>query len=330
VARLPGREPSAVRAHLREQIHAAYNRRRAVFPVEWIIEEAYARPAHAGGHDIRTGHAMVAGWANAKYACRWTAESVEQTYGSDIQKIGDALLAMQYEYLMPKDGEGPLAREVDQAIERCAGRPAKLRQWARERFRDALDESIFDTAQDGTAGHAAAANLRDALIEAGREWLCWEFNRFECALLLRSYDEAWMDHLLEMDHLKYAIMQRPLGGDQTHPQSQYAIEGREYFEKMWGRIRGLVLDRILRVRPSGAVEGRSIYQAVEVRHDEAVGAGFKGVTGVERQPGLEAQGEVRVTDPIRRTQPRVKPNDPCPCGSGKKYKKCHGSRAASK
>ncbi|MGB9623794.1 MAG: SEC-C metal-binding domain-containing protein, partial [Phycisphaerae bacterium] len=158
----------------------------------------------------------------------------------------------------------------------------------------------------------------------------WEFNRFECALLLRSYDEAWMDHLLEMDHLKYAIMQRPLGGDQTHPQSQYAIEGREYFEKMWGRIRGLVLDRILRVRPSGAVEGRSIYQAVEVRHDEAVGAGFKGVTGVERQPGLEAQGEVRVTDPIRRTQPRVKPNDPCPCGSGKKYKKCHGSRAASK
>ncbi len=322
LGRLPSREPATVRAHLREQIHSAYDRRRAVFPVEWIIEEAYARPAHAGGHDIRSGHAITAGWANAKYACRWTPESIEQTYGSDIQKIGDALLALQYEYLMPKDGEGPLAREVDQAIERCAGKPAKLRQWARERFRDALDESIFDTAQAGTA------NLRAALIETGREWLCWEFNRFECALLLRSYDEAWMDHLLEMDHLKYAIMQRPLGGDQTHPQSQYAIEGREYFEKMWGRIRGLVLDRILRVRPSGAVEGRSIYQAVEVRHDEAVGAGFKGVTGVEPQPGLEAQGEVRVTEPIRRTQPRVKPNDPCPCGSGKKYKKCHGSRAA--
>ena len=43
-----------------------------------------------------------------------------------------------------------------------------------------------------------------------------------------------------MDHLKHAIAQRPMGGDQTHPQSQYAIEGRQVFDQMWSSIRNRV------------------------------------------------------------------------------------------
>ncbi|NUQ47655.1 MAG: SEC-C domain-containing protein, partial [Phycisphaerae bacterium] len=45
-----------------------------------------------------------------------------------------------------------------------------------------------------------------------------------------------------------------------------------------------------------------------------------------RAAGLRSQGEQRVVDPIRRDQPRVGRNDPCPCGSGKKYKQCHGKK----
>ncbi len=300
------------------------------FPVEWIIEEAYGRQAEAGAQDSRWGHAVVADWVRAKFARAWDPDTLQAKYDGDLQRIGDALFALQREFLGDDGlGHGALAAEIDQALERFAGKPAKLREWAKARFRDAVDEGVFDAVSNSADGGGdPAGGLREALIETGRQWLCWEFNRFESMLLLRSYDEAWMDHLLEMDHLKYAIMQRPLGGDQTHPQSQYAIEGREYFEKMWGRVREMVLDRILRVRASGAIEGRSIYQATQARHDEATGAGFKGMAAPVGQAGLEAQGEVRVTEPIRRAQPRVKPNEPCPCGSGKKYKKCCGSRTA--
>jgi len=315
---LADRPPAAIREDLRRRIHAAYERRRAVFPIEYVIEEAFARTADQGAADSRWGYEVIASFVRAKYARTWNPDELLDRYRGDIQRLGDDLLAIQLEYLRTDDPDCPLLREIDAAIERSGENTAKLREWARVRFRDAFDEAAFD------AAGRDRARWREILIDSGREWLCWEFNRFECSLLLRSYDEAWMDHLLEMDHLKYSIMQRPLGGDQTHPQSQYAIEGREYFEKMWDRIRELVLDRILRVRATGAIQGRSIYQAMQVRHDEAIGSGVR--AGPELRPGLEAQGEIRVTEPIRRTQPKVGPNQPCPCGSGRKFKKCCGSR----
>ena len=326
VSDLTGQASGAVCEAIRGRVRAAYERRRMTFPVEWIVEEAYARRAGEGSQDIRWGHAMVAGWVQAKYGRSWHPDAMQEQFHGDVQRIGDAIFALQLEFF-GQDGTAPgsLAAEVDQVLDRCRDKPGKLREWARERFRDAFDEAAYDAAATDGGGRT---RLREWLVETGRLWLTWEFNRFECALLLRSYDEAWMDHLLEMDHLKYAIMQRPLGGDQTHPQSQYAIEGREYFDKMWTRVREMVLDRVLRVRASGAVEGRSIYQATQARHDEALGAGFRGMETPVGQAGLEAQGEVRVTEPIRRVQPRVKPNEPCPCGSGKKYKKCCGGRTA--
>jgi preprotein translocase subunit SecA len=319
----------AIQRALLRVVEDSYEKRRAVFPIEWIIEEAYARRAGSGS-ETRWGHELVAGWANAKFGGGWSAERLQKECGGDIQGIGDALLSYQRRCLEENGtADNPLADQIDKVLDEYAARPFALRQWATNRFKDAFDDNEFEAlvGELGDGGEFRGA-AREMLLEAGRHWLCWEFNRFECSLLLRSYDEAWMDHLLEMDHLKYAIMQRPLGGDQTHPQSQYAIEGREYFQKMWGRARDLVLDRILRVRPSGDPSGRSIYQATETRHDASVGTGFAGARAAAaaeaQQAGLQAQGEVRVTETIRRTKPKVKPNEPCPCGSGKKYKKCCG------
>ena len=88
----------------------------------------------------------------------------------------------------------------------------------------------------------------------GREMLRWELSQLERYVLLRIYDQAWKDHLLEMDHLKSAIMQRPLGGDQSHPQSQFAIEGRDLFTQMWDRIANRVTDIIFKIR-AGRIPG---------------------------------------------------------------------------
>jgi preprotein translocase subunit SecA len=129
-----------------------------------------------------------------------------------------------------------------------------------------------------------------------------------------------------MDHLKSAIMQRPMGGDQTHPQSQFAIEGREQFEQMWKTIRNRVTDTIFKI--SGGVEQATTTDnrmtRMQTQHAEATNAGLAG--GDESQKAaMQAQGEEGgKTTRIVRDQPKVGRNDPCPCGSGKKYKQCHG------
>jgi preprotein translocase subunit SecA len=181
--------------------------------------------------------------------------------------------------------------------------------------------------------------VASGLYAVGREMLRWELSRLENFVLLRLYDQAWKDHLLEMDHLKHAIMQRPLGGDQTHPQSQYAIEGREYFDKMWSRISERVTDMIFKVKmtsgpggPSGQAGGPGPEAggggpSLQMQHADATGAGFAGAAAADQAAAMRAQGVEKKVETIRRAQPRVKRNDPCPCGSGKKFKQCCGRNA---
>ena len=159
-------------------------------------------------------------------------------------------------------------------------------------------------------------------MQAGSEMVRWELTQLERYILLRIYDQGWKDHLLEMDHLKNAIMQRPLGGDQTHPQSQYAIEGRGLFGQMWKIIRDRVTDTIFKVSGGEVSQaGAQRMQAMQARHDSAMGAGF---AGADQEAAMKAQGEAAQPKTIRREQAKVGRNSPCPCGSGKKYKQCCG------
>jgi preprotein translocase subunit SecA len=160
--------------------------------------------------------------------------------------------------------------------------------------------------------------------------LRWELSRLEHFVLLRIHDQCWKDHLLEMDHLKHAIMQRPLGGDQTHPQSQYAIEGREYFDQMWSRIRERVSDMIFKVKMTGGGPGPTDTAAprtMQMMHADATGTGFAGAAAADQNAAMRAQGVEQKVATIRRDKPKVGRNAPCPCGSGKKYKQCCGRNA---
>ena len=156
--------------------------------------------------------------------------------------------------------------------------------------------------------------------------LRWELTRLEQFVLLRLYDQAWKDHLLEMDHLRSAIQQRPLGGDQTHPQSQFAIEGRDLFSQMWSRITERVTDIIFKVQITSGEDERArkpAGSAVSFAHDDATGAGFASAS-VDQSAAMRAQNTEQKVETIRRERPKVGRNEPCPCGSGKKFKQCHG------
>jgi len=144
-------------------------------------------------------------------------------------------------------------------------------------------------------------------------------------LLLQKIDTKWKDHLLAMDHLKGGIGLR--GYAQVDPKVEYTREARILFEQMQSSVRREVTDLILRLEPAGEERQRSaIWAGGRERHGpqteaESVAAG--GAIRRQQEAAIAATQTEEKPRPIRVVR-GVGRNDPCPCGSGKKYKKCCG------
>jgi len=287
------------------RVEEQYHQREITYPVEAAIERSGALQ---DGIDNTYVAQALAEWTSRKYGIPRRPEDFQNR---DPRDIHQELVALNEDYLT----NGKLDDEIEKAIRTRSEEEAIA--WAKQRFGPAWNPLRFQN-QSG--------DLSEKLRDQGREMLRYELSRLEQAVLLRIHDQCWKDHLLEMDHLKSAIMQRPMGGDQTHPQSQYAIEGREYFDQMWTRTRDRVTDVILKVRMGGGPGPGAIpeeMRRLQTAHSDATGAGFTSADADQRA-AMRAQGVETKTETIRREQPRVGRNDPCPCGSGKKYKHCHG------
>ncbi|RQD75132.1 preprotein translocase subunit SecA [Desulfonatronospira sp. MSAO_Bac3] len=152
--------------------------------------------------------------------------------------------------------------------------------------------------------NAVHAHLEQLKADAGDQYE--EVLRF---FLLESLDRNWKEHLLQMDHLKQGIGLRGYG--QRDPKREYKREGYELFEELLFRIKENVVRALcrLRIRKKEEVEGFRHKEQEDLRY----GAPQKG------EEKKEAKKE-----PQRRAEPKVGRNDPCTCGSGKKYKKCCG------
>ena len=142
-----------------------------------------------------------------------------------------------------------------------------------------------------------------ALYNAKQENLGDELmHELERVMMLRVVDEYWMDHIDAMEELKKGIQLRAYA--QTNPVDAYKKEGFEMFEGMIEAIQQETIRRILVAR----------VQTNEVRRERV--AKVTGESG-----GSEDAASSGKKEPVRKTI-KVGPNDPCPCGSGKKYKKC--------
>jgi preprotein translocase subunit SecA len=144
-----------------------------------------------------------------------------------------------------------------------------------------------------------------------------EMRRMERALLLQILDSAWKDHLLAMDHLRSSVGLR--GYAQIDPKVEYKREGMLLFDNMWTSVGNYVTDLIFKMEQldEGFV-GSTWVESAAIK-EEATPA-----SEIERQQqaaiaGTEADQKL---EPIRNLGPRIGRNDPCPCGSGKKYKQC--------
>ena len=165
--------------------------------------------------------------------------------------------------------------------------------------------------------------------------------------MLQIVDAQWKDHLYSLDHLKEGIGLRGYG--QRDPLVEYKKESFALFQDMKARIEEEMVRYLFWLRPvisegadaAGAPvacrPGRRRDGRRRQMYDEPSGAPSRpGVRGRGRPSAARQQaptpartGGDDVIKTVKRDEPKVGRNDPCPCGSGKKYKKCHGSRSLS-
>jgi len=162
----------------------------------------------------------------------------------------------------------------------------------------------------------AADEVFAAKLElVGRE----QFASFERMVLLQSLDTHWREHLAALDYLRQGIHLR--GYAQKNPKQEYKREAFELFSQLLGSVKLEVTRLLMTVRIQSQEEVAQAAEAIEERAEQ-----FSNVTYTH--PG-EDGSVVQETDPatLADATPRVGRNDPCPCGSGKKYKQCHGKLA---
>ena len=144
----------------------------------------------------------------------------------------------------------------------------------------------------------------------------------EKMILLRVVDNHWMEHIDAMDDLKQGIGLRALG--QINPANAYAAEGFDMFEAMVAEIREEAVRYCYNVTLRTGIERRQVMSGGQERKDEFVDKGSAGQqTSGGRMPKQAPKPEQpKKPETFRRDAPKVGRNDPCPCGSGKKYKNC--------
>ncbi|OCC16403.1 Protein export cytoplasm protein SecA ATPase RNA helicase [Dissulfuribacter thermophilus] len=156
--------------------------------------------------------------------------------------------------------------------------------------------------------------IREALFKAYEEqearFGSEEMRQVERFIVLQTLDNLWKDHLLSMDHLREGIGLRGYG--QKDPLQEYKREGYQMFLDMVDRFKEESLSLLLRIRPMREVE---IERLEEERRRKQ-----------EKLKLSHGEEEAQKPQTYRRQGKKVGRNDPCPCGSGKKYKKCCGRK----
>ena len=220
---------------------------------------------------------------------------------------------------------------LDDLLANCVDPSVQAEDWDWEKLRESLLKTFLLNLTQGPADldSQTLEALKDlitkkvsALFKLREETLGTEmFRQLQKFAILRVMDEKWKEHLYEMDRLKEGVGLRAYG--QKDPLIEYKREGFDMFQEMLGNINEEALRFVFRAqvqvdRPPPTQTERS---RMSYTHGSASGMAYqKSSAG---QGGEESPARAGKPQPVR-VEVQVGRNDPCPCGSGKKYKKCHG------
>ncbi len=312
-------DPSAAEAWLMDQARESYRKRELRYPIEFALDMTAAGLQRDPQHAIQ----QFCAWVKARFELEWTPNTLPSNRPDELAKI-------LIEEAATWDEER-FADRAERAVVAAGSSPEQLDRWFQENCFMRLTEAERKRAEDDP--QAAAAEKFASIMRS-------ELTQFERWVLLQILDQAWKDHLYAMDQLKESIGLRSFS--QRDPRIEYKREGARLFEEMHMSIRDKVSDLIFKAKltpqappapppPAATAAGQRAPQPAQPAYAAAAAAAAQAGTAQQRQDLAAATAATR-GEPIKRKKqpiramPTVGRNEPCPCGSGKKYKQCCGQR----
>jgi preprotein translocase subunit SecA len=227
--------------------------------------------------------------------------------------------------------------EIDGVVRRYVPPESVEEQWDLAGLESAL-AADFQVKAEVAAWAAADADLseesiRERVVElAVAQWGEKEaqagaevMRQFERSLMLQTLDQHWREHLANLDHLRQGIHLR--GYAQKNPKQEYKRESFELFSDMLDRVKADVVRVVLTVQVRSQQDVAAVEEAApvtNVRYQHADYEEALAATAGGEDAGSAVAAAQPKAQPFARAGSKIGRNEPCPCGSGKKYKQCHG------
>jgi len=323
-----GMNPEEAAETIRDQISQLYLRKEIELPV--AVGLARFMPESAGGGGERWDREGLARWASLRFQTDPADLPFEGKSRADISRL---MLEASRRFLEKSRVIDELPARLDKACppppvnghvpKRRPERPVPVKvanpaaavelvEWCNQQFQSDLNPEAFR--------EATRTDLETAVRWAFERKYRPELYQAERSMILDTLDTSWKDHLYFMDHLRSGI--GLVGYAQKDPKTEYRREGMAAFEQMWDRVGAQVTGTIFRIEVEIPQSTGNVWQITSTEHAAPVEDIPDDHPAIAGGPSDQDAAPI---EPIRNFGDRIGRNDPCPCGSGKKYKKCHGA-----
>ncbi len=310
-----GLDPEALKHYLRQKAYQAYGEKEAEYPV--MVGMVHFSHRDASGHKRYDREQLVA-WARERFGADISLDDLKSKQRDEVLEI---LLERSRQATSEAAAASEAARKKIAALlntDLSDSAPLAHDNGTLEELSSWLQEELHYNIPNEKLATLNRQQLAYELDMAVEDRYRPEMRKMERALVLHIVDTAWKDHLLAMDHLRSSIGLR--GYAHVDPKVEYKREGMQLFEQMWQSIAERVTDLIFRIEYMDESFLGSLWTETAAVHQEATPATTE--IAQQQQSAIDGTQQDHKPEPIRHRQPQIGRNDPCPCGSGKKYKHC--------
>ena len=313
-----GLEPSKIVDLVRERAIETYEQREAEYPIMAGMYRFSSKVS--GGHSKLDREALV-NWASERFEAEIDIESIKNKQREEIREV-----LVEHSSSHQKKADDALSEAASQVNllfgsteNDVTAAEAALKTDSLKLFCDWLKKKYDVRLAPENMRRMTRQDVANKANNAVEDHFRPEMRKMERSLVLQLVDTAWKDHLLAMDHLRSAV--NFVGYAQVDPKVEYKREGMRLFDDMWVSLGQRVTDLIFRMEQLDEGFVGSTFVETAATHAQAPSTSEIAQQQEAAIQNSQQQGEVK-NDPIRNRDKKVGRNEPCPCGSGKKYKSC--------
>ena len=307
-------EPDRIEELLRQQIRERYDQKEISFPVSVGLSKFLSGDGQRGEKYNRES---LARWASSRFNRNFDPEQWSAMPSGQIEEL---MLETSRDFLNARPDLRYVEARIQELLPDSANEAARVSEEQAKSVADWASNDINWTVDVSKIQELKPSEARALFLQGIEQTFRPELRQTERSILLEFIDTAWKDHLYFMGHLKQGVSFA--GYAQKDPKTEYKREGRKAYNAMWERVAEQSTQTIFRLEQESPAFVGSLWEVTATQHDiappdDTVESGSENSSPEPGEPD-------KAVDPIVNRGPKVGRNDPCSCGSGKKYKKCCG------